>query len=84
MQWGGVGRRGCRVALGCVLSLKLFGLSGDSLKDRTASVISSGLMIYIRKKPLFGSSCLVGKQLGLWVFPSLNSEKVTRAISYLQ
>ena len=26
--WGGVGRRGCRVALVCVLSLKPFGLSG--------------------------------------------------------
>jgi hypothetical protein len=26
--WGGVGRRGCRVALVCVLSLKPFGLPG--------------------------------------------------------
>ena len=49
----------------------------DGFKDRTATVISSGLMIY--KKEPFIRILMPHKNLGLWVFPWLKSEKLTWA-----
>jgi hypothetical protein len=51
----------------------------DGFKDRTASVISSGLMIY-KKEPCIRIPML-HKNLGLCFFPWLKSEKLTWASS---
>ena len=47
----------------------------DGFTDRTATVISSGLMIY--KKEPFIRILMPHKNLGLWVFPWPKSEKLT-------
>ena len=49
----------------------------DGFKDRTAPVISSGLMIY--NKESFIRIPMPHKNLVLWVFPWLRSEKLTGA-----
>jgi hypothetical protein len=47
----------------------------DGFKDRTAPVISSGLIIY--NKESFIRIPMPHKNLGMWVFPWPKSEKLT-------